>query len=72
MASHPAACVRSHLLHWREAISEGSTQATEAVSAGQPCGIHGAHPMLYTIKDWAARNFSPLYKNVEQDGIVLC
>ena len=30
------------------------------------------HPMLYTIKDWAARNFSPLYKNVEQDGIVLC
>ena len=30
------------------------------------------HPMLYTFKDWAARNFSPFYKNVEQDGILLC
>ena len=30
------------------------------------------HPMLYTFNDWAARNFSPFYKNVEQDGILLC
>ena len=30
------------------------------------------HPMLYTVKDWASCNFSPVYKNVQQDGIVLC
>ena len=30
------------------------------------------HPMLYTVKDWSTRNFSPFYKNVQQDGIVLC
>lgn len=30
------------------------------------------HPMLYTVKDWLARSISPLYKNVEQDGIELC
>lgn len=30
------------------------------------------HPMLYTIKDWFARSFSPFYKNVEKEGIELC
>lgn len=30
------------------------------------------HPLLYTLKDWLKRNFSPFYKNVEQDGIELC
>ena len=30
------------------------------------------HPLLYTFKDWTARNFSPFFKNVEQEGIVLC
>ena len=26
----------------------------------------------YNLKDWLKRNFSLFYKNVEQDGIVLC
>lgn len=30
------------------------------------------HPIMYTLRDWAKRNFSLLYKNVEQDGIILC
>ena len=30
------------------------------------------HPIMYTLKDWLERNFSLFYKNVEQDGIVLC
>lgn len=30
------------------------------------------HPIMYTLKDWLKRNFSLLYKNVEQDGVVLC
>lgn len=30
------------------------------------------HPIMYTLKDWLKRNFSLFYKNVEQDGIVLC
>lgn len=30
------------------------------------------HPILYTIKDWSSRNFSPFYKNVESEGIALC
>lgn len=30
------------------------------------------HPIMYTVKDWLKRNFSLLYKNVEQDGVVLC
>lgn len=29
------------------------------------------HPILYTFKEWAKRNFTPLYKNIEQDGILL-
>lgn len=30
------------------------------------------NPILYTYKDWQKRNFTPFYKNVEQEGIVLC
>ena len=30
------------------------------------------HPIMYTLEDWLERNFSLFYKNVEQDGIVLC
>lgn len=30
------------------------------------------HPIMYTSKDWANRNFSLLYKNIEQEGIALC
>lgn len=29
------------------------------------------HPILYTFKEWAKRSFTPLYKNIEQDGILL-
>lgn len=29
-------------------------------------------PILYTYKDWQQRNFTPFYKNVEPEGIVLC
>jgi len=28
-------------------------------------------PKLYTIKDWMKRSFTPFYKNVENEGIVL-
>lgn len=28
-------------------------------------------PKLYTLSDWLKRSFTPFYKNVEQDGIVL-
>lgn len=28
-------------------------------------------PKLYTIKDWLNRSFTPFYKNVEKEGIVL-
>lgn len=30
------------------------------------------NPLLYTYSDWQKRNFTPFYKNVEQDGIELC
>lgn len=30
------------------------------------------NPILYTYKDWHKRDFTPFYKNVEQEGIVLC
>lgn len=30
------------------------------------------HPMIYTFKDWMKRSFSPFYKNIEEEGIVLC
>lgn len=30
------------------------------------------NPILYTYKDWQKRDFTPFYKNVEQEGIVLC
>lgn len=29
------------------------------------------NPVLYTFKEWAASSFTPFYKNVEQDKIVL-
>ena len=29
------------------------------------------HPILYTQRDWERKSFSPFYKNVEQDKIVL-
>ena len=28
-------------------------------------------PKLYTFDDWKKRNFTPFYKNVEKEGIVL-
>ena len=28
-------------------------------------------PRLYALKEWMKRSFTPFYKNVEQDGIVL-
>lgn len=28
-------------------------------------------PKLYTIKDWMKRSFTPFYKNIEKEGIVL-
>lgn len=28
-------------------------------------------PKLYTIKDWLKRSFTPFYKNIEREGIVL-
>ncbi len=28
-------------------------------------------PKLYTIKDWMKRSFTPFYKNIEEEGIVL-
>lgn len=30
------------------------------------------HPIMYTLEDWLKRKFSLFYKNVEQDGVVLC
>lgn len=30
------------------------------------------NPILYTYKDWQKRSFTFFYKNVEQEGIVLC
>jgi predicted nucleotidyltransferase len=30
------------------------------------------NPILYTYGDWHKRNFTLFYKNVEQEGIVLC
>ena len=29
------------------------------------------HPILYTFKDWKKRCFTPFYKNIEKEGIVL-
>lgn len=29
------------------------------------------NPKLYTINDWLKRSFTPFYKNVEKEGIVL-
>ncbi|MBS7199310.1 MAG: nucleotidyltransferase domain-containing protein [Bacteroidales bacterium] len=29
------------------------------------------NPKLYTVKEWLKRHFTPFYKNVENDGIVL-
>lgn len=28
-------------------------------------------PKLYTVKDWLNRSFTPFYKNVEKEGIIL-
>lgn len=28
-------------------------------------------PKLYTMKDWMKRSFTPFYKNIEKEGIVL-
>jgi uncharacterized protein len=28
-------------------------------------------PKLYTTKDWAKRSFTPFYKNIEKEGIIL-
>ncbi len=28
-------------------------------------------PKLYTVNDWLKRSFTPFYKNIEQEGIVL-
>lgn len=28
-------------------------------------------PKLYTVGDWMKRNFTPFYKNIEEEGIVL-
>lgn len=29
------------------------------------------HPLLYTMKEWQARNYSVFFKNIEKKGIVL-
>lgn len=29
------------------------------------------NPVLYTFKEWAASSFTPFYKNVEEEGVVL-
>jgi predicted nucleotidyltransferase len=29
------------------------------------------NPIIYTNKDWAKRSFTPFYKNVTKDGIIL-
>jgi predicted nucleotidyltransferase len=29
------------------------------------------NPVVYTNKDWAKRSFTPFYKNVTKDGIIL-
>lgn len=29
------------------------------------------HPIFYTFKDWKKRCFTPFYKNIEKEGIVL-
>jgi len=28
-------------------------------------------PKLYTVKEWLKRSFTPFYKNIEKEGIVL-
>ena len=28
-------------------------------------------PKLYTVGDWLKRNFTPFYKNIEEEGLVL-
>ena len=28
-------------------------------------------PKLYTVTDWMARSFTPFYKNIEKEGIIL-
>ena len=28
-------------------------------------------PKLYTLRDWENRNFTPFYKNIQKEGIVL-
>ncbi len=28
-------------------------------------------PKLYTLRDWENRNFTPFYKNIQQEGIIL-
>lgn len=28
-------------------------------------------PKLYTTKEWSKRSFTPFYKNIEQEGIIL-
>lgn len=30
------------------------------------------NPLLYTYSDWQKRNFTPFYKNVEQESIEIC
>lgn len=30
------------------------------------------HPLLYTFKDWERRRILPFYKNIAEEGIVLC
>ena len=30
------------------------------------------NPLVYTYAEWEKRYFTPFYKNVKQDGIVLC
>ena len=29
-------------------------------------------PVIYTMDEWRSTSFTPFYKNVEQDGILLC
>lgn len=44
--------------------------AYPVIELGWRYGIH-ISPKIYTFEEWQQRSFTPFYKNVEKDGIVI-
>ena len=54
----------------RQQLQDFTDYAYPFIEMGWELGAE-INPMLYTRKEWSERHFTPFYKNVEHDKIVL-